>query len=81
MGAILVTVLNSVFLYEWWSAAIYIIFWFVCAFFFTIGKVLNKLLAVIISCIVVISVSNLATSIFSILLKSSLDEIYTQHNI
>lgn len=81
LGAILVTILNSVFLYEWWSAAIYIIFWFAYAFFFTIGKVLNKLLAVIISCIVVISVSNLATGIFSILLKSSLDEIYTQHNI
>lgn len=81
LGAVLVTSLNYFTLYDWWLAAIYIAFWFTCAFFFIRGKVLNKLLAVIISCIVIISVSNLATGFFSILLKSSLDDIYTQQSI
>lgn len=80
-GAVLVTFLNYFTLYDWWLSAIYIAYWFVYALLFLNGKVLSKLLAAVISDLVIIGSSNLITGIFSIILKSSLDEIYAGQNM
>ena len=81
LGTVLVTALNYVTLYEWWLAAIYITYWFVYSFLFIRGKVQNKLLAAVTSCIVIISTSNLISGALSVVLKSSVDEVYTQRNL
>lgn len=80
-GAILVTSLNFFTIYEWWLCAIYIVYWFGFAVLFVKGKKLNKLLAAIISCVVVISTSSLITGAFSVVFNLNSDIIYTQHNL
>lgn len=80
-STILVTLLNFFTIYEWWLGAIYIIYWFGFSVLFVDGKKLNKLLAAIISCVVVISTSSLITGTFSVAFNISADIIYTQHNL
>lgn len=76
VGAILVTFLNHFTLYDWWLSAIFIAYWFVYALLFLNGKVMSKLFAVIISDLVIIGSSNLTSGLSSIVMKSSLDEVY-----
>lgn len=80
-GAVLVTFLNSFTLYDWWLSAVYIAYWFGISFLFIEGKVLNKLLAAIISDLVSLSTSSLVTSAISIAFNLSSDVIYTQRNL
>lgn len=81
LSAILVTLLNFFTIYEWWLSLIYITYWFGFSFLFVNGKTLNKLLASIVSCVVVISTSSLVTSAFSVVFKLDVDEIYIQRNL
>lgn len=79
--AVMVTALNSITLYDWWLSAVYIASWFIFALLFLKGKVLDKLLAAILSNVIVISTSNLITGVFSVILKQNFFEIYTQHGV
>lgn len=81
VGAVLVTFLNYFTLYDWWLSAIYIAYWFVFALLFLKGKVLSKLLVAAISDLVIISASNLISGIITTFIKSSLNQIYTEHNL
>ncbi len=80
-GTALVTFINYFTLYDWWLSALFIIYWFAFTLLFIKGKVLYKLLATTISCIVLMSVSNLTTGIFSIITKSNLDDLLNAQNI
>lgn len=60
---------------------IYIAFWFLYSALFIKGRTVNKLLSAVISSAVLISVSNLITGVFSLILKSDLDNIYSGHSI
>lgn len=81
LGTVLVTFLNYFTLYDWWLSAIYITYWFVFALLFLNGKILSKLLAAIVSDLVIICSSNLITGVISIILKSNLDEVYAGQNL
>lgn len=81
LGAVLVTIINNFTLYEWWLSVIYIAYWFAFALFFLKGRILSKLFVTILSDAILISVSNIVTGLFSIALKSSLEEVYAQHSM
>ncbi len=81
LGTALVTVLNSVTLYDWWLSVIYIAYWFVFSLFFINGKVLSKLLAAILSDVVSICTSNIVTGILSIALKSTPTQLYSTQGV
>lgn len=80
-GTVVVTAVNFLTLYDWWTTIIYIAFWFLYSALFIKGRTVNKLLSAVISSAVLISVSNLITGVFSLVLKSDLDNIYSGHSI
>lgn len=81
LGTALVTVLNSVTLYDWWLSVIYIAYWFVFSLFFINGRVLSKLLAAILSDVVSICTSNIVTGTLSIALKSTPTQLYSTQGV
>lgn len=81
LGTALVTVLNSVTLYDWWLSVIYIAYWFVFSLLFINGRVLSKLLAAILSDIVSICTSNIVTGTLSIALKSTPTQLYSTQGV
>lgn len=81
LGTVLVVVLNSFTVYEWWLSAIYIVYWFGFSLIFVNGKIFGKLLAVILTDVVSISTSSLATGAFSMIFDLNFNEVYVQQNI
>lgn len=81
LGTVLVVVLNSFTVYEWWLSAIYIVYWFGFSLIFVNGKIFGKLLAVILTDAVTISTSSLATGAFSMIFGLNFNEVYTQQSI
>lgn len=77
VGAVLVTSLNELTLYDWWLSAIYFAYWFGFSLIFINGRVLSKLLAAILTNIVLISTSNLVTGTLSVILMSPPAQLYT----
>lgn len=81
LGTALVTALNSVTLYDWWLSAIYIAYWFVFSLLFLNGRVLNKMLAAILSNVVSIFTSNIVTGILSFALQSTPTQLFFTQGI
>lgn len=80
-GAALVAFLNTFTTVEWWLSIVYIAYWFLYSLFFIEGKVLSKLLAAVISDVVIIGTSNLVSGMASIAIKTDIEALYAQTSL
>lgn len=79
--ATIITALNHTAIYEGFLGILYSLWFFIFSLFFLNGTVLKKLFISVFTNVILIGVSTGITNIMSLILKDSLDDIYTQQEI
>ena len=78
VGAVVVTVVNRLLIFESWLGIIYMAYWFVFAFLFLEGKTLYKLFVVVFTNLIVFFTNSLISSSVSAIFNSDVNIVYSK---
>lgn len=78
VGAVIVTVVNNLLIFESWLGLIYMVYWFIFALIFLDGKILHKLFATLFTNTIVFFSNSLISNSISAIFNSDINIVYSQ---